>query len=619
MNAAWRIGRVGALAVALGVGMGISSNFGVAMAEVSEDAPVPSRDTASADHRGGVGGQRVPGRSANPGAGTGSSTYAVSAATLYRSGRAAAVTRWDAPSVPAGTSGPITDTAGGLTVADQTSPSLSAGDAVERPADISAAVTSGLGDSPIAEALSGLSDALSASGDSPETAAVLAKVSNPLAGGLPDLIAPAAAVAAAPVMTVAATVAGEAAAALTGLSSQGIVPQAPLLFTVLAWARKEFDRSVPRPAASVPAAAAAAKNLPPVLIGTVRWSTPSPDGTVSTNLAQVISDPNNDALSYKITIAPGKGTAVALAGGVVLYTPTAAARHSASTTGAKSAAKQDTFVVTVSDGKGGTLKVTLKPPISPKNAVPTAAPKLGATTISTGVVKGTIGATDADKDTLTYKVTTNPALGKLTAFNAKTGTFTYTPTPSALKAANAPRSTAPRTDTFTVSVSDGYGGTVNVPVKVTFSLTTAQKTTQYVADKRGTKVGTGECVALVQDYLSTMYGVTTNGNAVDYQNGGSAGKQLAASKKFEWHNAADRSFRDGDILVFKQDSKFNTAPQGHIEIYYQGKAFDQNSGWHPSYDPTAGGPDNVRKAAFSPLYPNGGKLPDGYLGYWRPL
>lgn len=500
MNAAWRIGRVGALAVALGVGMGISSNFGVAMAEVSEDAPVPSRDTASADHRGGVGGQRVPGRSANPTAGTGSSTYAVSTATLYRSGRAAAVTPSDAPSVPVGTSGPITDTAGGLIVADQTSLSLSAVPAVERPADISAAVASGLGDSPIAEALSGLSDALSASGDSPETAAVRAKVSDPLAGGLPDLIAPAAAAAAAPVMTVAATVAGEAAAALTGLSSQSVVPQAPLLFTVLAWARKEFDRSAPRPAASVPAAAATAKNLAPFIFGTVRWTAPGPDGTVSTFLSTVISDPNNDALSYKLTTTPGKGTALVLpAAGIVYYTPTAAARHAASATGAKSAAKQDTFVVTVSDGKGGTLKVTLKPPISPKNAAPTAKPKVGATTISTGMVKGTIGATDADKDTLTYKVTGAPSSGTVKVDSG--GGFTYTPSAAGRKKAT----TAKVTDKFTVAVSDGHGGTTSVPVTVVISPSRAKpkNSTSMTNPLNGFK---GQCTYGAQEKIKTNAG-----------------------------------------------------------------------------------------------------------------
>ena len=48
--------------------------------------------------------------------------------------------------------------------------------------------------------------------------------------------------------------------------------------------------------------------------------------------------------------------------------------------------------------------------------------------------------------------------------------FTYTPTAAARIAASAPNaSTAVRTDTFTVTVDDGHGGTALVSVKLTIA------------------------------------------------------------------------------------------------------------------------------------------------------
>nr|WP_225951629.1 Ig-like domain-containing protein [Mycobacterium sp. OAS707] len=69
------------------------------------------------------------------------------------------------------------------------------------------------------------------------------------------------------------------------------------------------------------------------------------------------------------------------------------------------------------------------------------------TTVQTGqTVTGKIGATDAEGDPLTYKVTQAPQHGTLTIDQA-TGSFTYTPSDINYDAA--------QTDSFTVSVTDG--------------------------------------------------------------------------------------------------------------------------------------------------------------------
>jgi hypothetical protein len=69
------------------------------------------------------------------------------------------------------------------------------------------------------------------------------------------------------------------------------------------------------------------------------------------------------------------------------------------------------------------------------------------TTIQTGqTVTGNLGASDAEGDTLTYKVTQGPKYGTL-AIDQATGNFTYTP--------NDINYNAVQTDSFAVSVSDG--------------------------------------------------------------------------------------------------------------------------------------------------------------------
>lgn len=102
----------------------------------------------------------------------------------------------------------------------------------------------------------------------------------------------------------------------------------------------------------------------------------------------------------------------------------------------------------------------------------------------------------------------------------------------------------------------------------------------------------GECVSLVSQYLLRVKGIKTGawGNAVDYRSGASGGNQLKA-RGFKW--STNRSFKDGDILVFNR-----TAPYGHIGIWHGGKLYDQNN-------------SGRRAAGYSSFFPS------GYLGYWR--
>jgi hypothetical protein len=105
----------------------------------------------------------------------------------------------------------------------------------------------------------------------------------------------------------------------------------------------------------------------------------------------------------------------------------------------------------------------------------------------------------------------------------------------------------------------------------------------------------GECVSLISRALEEVHGVDHGpwGDAIDYQDGGSAGKKMKANG-FTWHT--DQKFKNGDILVWGKGA--NTTEFGHIGIYYEGQV------WHQNFN-------NNRS-----LHTYDGLI-DGYLGYWR--
>jgi hypothetical protein len=93
----------------------------------------------------------------------------------------------------------------------------------------------------------------------------------------------------------------------------------------------------------------------------------------------------------------------------------------------------------------------------------------------TGEVIGVLTVVDRDGDPLKYRVSAWPTKGSVTWTFVKVGDvvdttrmfFTYTPTAAARKAAADSEATdADKSDSFTVTVSDGYGGIVSVPIGV---------------------------------------------------------------------------------------------------------------------------------------------------------
>ncbi len=173
---------------------------------------------------------------------------------------------------------------------------------------------------------------------------------------------------------------------------------------------------------------------------------------VSVNGSISASDVDGDTLSYAITGAPDNG-AVLLnnATGSFSYTP------SAGFSGV------DSFVVTVSDGKGGTAVSTVTIVVTATNRAPTAVDNYAATWQDTSMTIAVLGNdTDPDGDALTVTGVTQGANGSV-VIDVVTGNPIYTPNAGFTG-----------TDSFTYTISDGNGGTDTATVTVTVNAVVPQ-------------------------------------------------------------------------------------------------------------------------------------------------
>ena len=164
------------------------------------------------------------------------------------------------------------------------------------------------------------------------------------------------------------------------------------------------------------------------------------------------SDVDGDSLTFAKGTDPAHGTVTVDAQGNWTYTP------------AKDYNGADSFTITVSDGKGGTATATVDIGVNPVNDppkfdTPTAGngdPETGhyqATTDEDKPVSGKVTASDVDGDSLTFAKGTDPAHGTVTV-DAQ-GNWTYTPAKDYNGA-----------DSFTITVSDGKGGSATATVDI---------------------------------------------------------------------------------------------------------------------------------------------------------
>ncbi|MCP9274685.1 Ig-like domain-containing protein, partial [Mycolicibacterium arenosum] len=451
MGYAKHVGRVGALAVALGVGTAIAGSAGTAWAEPAEKAatsaatdsdPAQTADNPVADA---VTAEPTPQpETAGPTADLTAPPTSVPAEETTQS-RVEVV-----PGVVVAHSGGAQDSTYGSASNNDAPPKNS-----NKPNTVKAAPASTTA-SPPAPAESSTERAV---------APKVAEVSAPavVSTAVAEVVTSPPGLAAEPRTAVVSTAVHPVWNALAAIFGSGPGPktpsQTPLSWVLAAAARREVgDVAFARTTAL-----AGAANQPPTT-PVVTVNNPNASTGVVTGTA-VSTDPDGDTVTYRVPATTTKGAVTITAAGAFTYTPTAAARHAAAAITAPASDKQDTFTVTVSDGYGGTTTAPVTVNILGRNTAPGGWANVGWPNTTTGVTTGTISASDADYDALRYSAA-NTTKGTVTV--TTTGAWTYTPTTAARHAAaaiGAPASA--KQDTITLTVSDGYGGTTNIPVTLT--------------------------------------------------------------------------------------------------------------------------------------------------------
>ena len=156
-----------------------------------------------------------------------------------------------------------------------------------------------------------------------------------------------------------------------------------------------------------------------------------------------------------------------------------------------------------------------------------------------GVVTGMLNGTDAEGDPLTYSVTAAPSNGTVAV--GTNGSYTYTPSESVAYAGTIDSfAVTASTDTFTVTVTDGYGGSTPVAVSVPIRAATASnaRVTYVFSYTTGAQYWTADAKSALQSaadkiasYIVVSQPVTltfevTASNAPNSSNLASAGSDL---------------------------------------------------------------------------------------------
>ncbi len=180
-----------------------------------------------------------------------------------------------------------------------------------------------------------------------------------------------------------------------------------------------------------------------------------------------VIDGDGDPLKITVLTKPTKGAITFGADGTFTYTPTAAARHKAAADTAPLSALTDTVTITVDDGRRGVVQQTITIAVVPSNINPVVKLTVGKSNSNTGVITGTVKATDANSDRIFYDGTMSTMTGTLVV--GGDGKFTFTPTVTARHAAASTDPAAVRVAHFTITVDDGHGGVVHVPLELPIS------------------------------------------------------------------------------------------------------------------------------------------------------
>jgi hypothetical protein len=212
------------------------------------------------------------------------------------------------------------------------------------------------------------------------------------------------------------------------------------------------------------------------------------------------TDADADALNYSIVSNGTKGSVTISNASTGAFTYKA----NAGTSGT------DTFTFRASDGKTSSNTATVTVTISGGGSTTNSAPVASNGTLSVTAgssASGTLKATDANGDALTYSIVSKGTKGSATISNASTGAFTYK--------ANAGTS---GTDTFTFRASDGKANSNTATVTVTI---------KELEEAPLFRVNAGGPAIAAPDGSSPNWGQDKSSAYSQYVNASSAGNQAA--------------------------------------------------------------------------------------------
>ncbi|MCP4324646.1 MAG: tandem-95 repeat protein, partial [Alteromonadales bacterium] len=191
------------------------------------------------------------------------------------------------------------------------------------------------------------------------------------------------------------------------------------------------------------------------------------------------TDSDGSIASTTATVDPEHGSVVINDDGTYTFTP------------AKDFNGEATITLVTTDNDGATATFDSTVSVTPVNDIPVLVDENGAplgdnvsvTTEEDTPVTGTLNATDADNDALTFTSATQPTNGS--AVVAENGEWTYTP-----------NNDYNGNDSFTVVVSDGKGGTDTITVNVGI---TPVNDIPVLVDENGTPLGDNVSVTTEED------------------------------------------------------------------------------------------------------------------------
>ncbi|MDQ0465710.1 VCBS repeat-containing protein [Caulobacter ginsengisoli] len=271
---------------------------------------------------------------------------------------------------------------------------------------------------------------------------------------------------------------------------------------------------------------------PPVNDNTVAYNgsgSGSEDGIISGWASA--SDVDGDSLTYSLVNGPAHGSLSFGSDGSYLYIPDANYHGS------------DSFTFKANDGTADSNTATISLNVASVNDAPAAADASASTNEDT-TLSGSVQATDADSDTLTYGVASTTQHGSL-SFNSD-GTYTYTPNANY----HGP-------DSFDFSVSDGHGGTDYGTVTINVA-----SVNDVPAAADGSASGAED-----SNITGTVHAIDADGDSLTYSvASGPAHGSLSLGSDGSYTYTPNANYNGSDGFDFQVSDGHGGTDTGHISI-----------------------------------------------------